>query len=794
MGRRTTRILAQGPAVALPPTLSAVAPTVGGGGAQPAPSPPASDTFPPPASPPLAQAPAPSPPADSAPPPAALPSPPPPVALAPSPPPPLAAAPAPAQAASPPPPPKAPAGAPPPAVAPSAGTPPVVLPSPPLAQAPTPPPPVTKAPPSPPPPGARTPSPPPVSDGFLSSPPPPPGITNSPPPPRAASSPPPPGATASPPFVASPPPRSVLYPPPPGSAGGGGVSKSGGGGIGTGAVIGIAAGGALAGLVLLVVLLLCCFKRKKKGPKDGQQKLNTPLKGAGAFTATNAADSPRSPASYYAAMPPGKKVSPPVTGTGTGSPRTRVPPAASAGSRGSSLGNSRSYFSYEELEEATNGFAEENVLGQGGFGRVYKGVLRDGKLIAVKQLTLGGGQGEREFQAEVEIISRVHHRHLVTLLGYCIANEQRLLVYDYVPNGTIEYNLHGRLQGPMSWDMRMKAAVGAAKGLAYLHEDCHPRIIHRDIKSSNILLDKMDEAQVADFGLAKLAEDTFSHVSTRVMGTFGYLAPEYAMSGKLTDKSDVYSFGVVLLELITGKRPVDPNGAPGQESLVEWARPFLARDDVERLIDPQLQGLYNDEEMDRMISTAAQCVRHSAAIRPRMSQVVRLLQGEQDINEMGKGPNRPGYSTAYDDVPFGGNDTYDSAQYSAEMRQQYEARENSVPVSSLDTANHMDHSGQQNSHGSLPPSSAGLLGQPSPQADARSSSFGQRSSGGQQYSPGSGREQSPGSRPYGGSQRRFFGAASGTVDTEEFVARPPPPPPGSGSAQRPANDGWGRAR
>eukprot|EP00850_Spirogloea_muscicola_P022631 SM000304S11853 [mRNA] locus=s304:17777:22208:- [translate_table: standard] len=751
MGRRTTRMLAQGPAVALPPTLSAVAPSIGGGGVEPAPSPPASDTFPPPASPPLAQAPAPSPPADSTPPPAALPSPPPPVALAPSSPPPLAAAPGPAQAASPPPPPKAPAGAPPPAVAPSAGTPPAVLPSPPLAQAPKPPPPVTKAPPSPPPPGTRTPSPPPVSDGFLSSPPPPPGVKTSPPPPTAASSPPPPGAVASPPFVASPPPPSVLYPPPPGSAGGGGVSKSGGGGIGTGAVIGIAAGGALAGLVLLVVLLLCCFKRKKTGPKDGQQKLTSPLKGAGAFTASNAADSPRSPASYYAAMPPGKKVSPPVTGTGTGSPRTRVPPAPSAGSRGSSLGNSRSYFSYEELEEATDGFAEENLLGQGGFGRVYKGVLRDGKLIAVKQLTLGGGQGEREFRAEVEIISRVHHRHLVTLLGYCIANEQRLLVYDYVPNGTIEYNLHGRSQGPMGWDMRMKAAVGAAKGLAYLHEDCHPRIIHRDIKSSNILLDKMDEAQVADFGLAKLAEDTFSHVSTRVMGTFGF------------------------------------------PSMSFQARPFLARDDVERLVDPQLQGLYNDEEMDRMISTAAQCVRHSAAIRPRMSQVVRLLQGEQDITEMGKGPNRPGYSTAYDDVPFGGNDTYDSAQYSAEMRQQYEARDTSLPHSH-DTANHMEHSGQQNSPGSLPPSSVGLLGQPSPQADARSSSFGQPSSGGQQYSPGSGHTESPGSRSYGGSQRRFFGAASGTVHTEEFVARPPPPPPGSGSAQRRASDGWGRAR
>ncbi|MBA0802941.1 hypothetical protein Gohar_013200, partial [Gossypium harknessii] len=202
------------------------------------------------------------------------------------------------------------------------------------------------------------------------------------------------------------------------------------------------------------------------------------------------------------------------------------------------VNSSRSWFTYEELIQATDGFSERNLLGEGGFGCVYKGILTDGREVAVKQLKIGGGQGEREFRAEVEIISRVHHRHLVSLVGYCISEHQRLLVYDYVPNNTLHYHLHGRGRPVMDWALRVKVAAGAARGIAYLHEDCHPRIIHRDIKSSNILLDRNFEAQVSDFGLAKLALDSNTHVTTRVMGTFGYMAPEYATSGKLTEKSD----------------------------------------------------------------------------------------------------------------------------------------------------------------------------------------------------------------------------------------------------------------
>uniref|UniRef100_A0A0D9WBP5 non-specific serine/threonine protein kinase n=1 Tax=Leersia perrieri TaxID=77586 RepID=A0A0D9WBP5_9ORYZ len=300
-----------------------------------------------------------------------------------------------------------------------------------------------------------------------------------------------------------------------------------------------------------------------------------------------------------------------------------------------SMGNSR-FFTYEELYQITDGFSAHKLLGEGGFGSVYKGHLPDGKQVAVKQLKDGGGQGEREFQAEVEIISRVHHRHLVSLVGYCISNNQRLLVYDFVPNNTLHYHLHGHGRPVLDWQARITIAAGAARGIAYLHEDCHPRIIHRDIKSSNILLDDNFEAHVADFGLARLALDAVTHVTTRVMGTFGYMAPEYASSGKLTERSDVFSFGVVLLELITGRKPVDASRPLGDESLVEWARPLLTRaietGNLEELVDPRLERNFNEAEMFRMIEAAAACVRYSASRRPKMSQVVRALDSLADID------------------------------------------------------------------------------------------------------------------------------------------------------------------
>lgn len=344
-----------------------------------------------------------------------------------------------------------------------------------------------------------------------------------------------------------------------------------------------------------------------------------------------------------------------------------------APSEAGNVSNSRSHFAYDELVQATDGFSAKNLLGEGGFGCVYKGVLADKRDVAVKQLKIGSGQGEREFQAEVEIISRIHHRHLVSLVGYCTCDRQRLLVYEYIPNDTLHYHLHGEGRPIMDWATRLKVAVGSARGLAYLHEDCQPRIIHRDIKSSNILLDNNFEARVADFGLAKLALDTNTHVTTRVMGTFGYMAPEYATSGKLTEKSDVYSFGVVLLELITGRKPVDSSQPLGDESLVEWARSLLTQaledQDFEELVDSRLEDNYVAIEMFRMIEAAAACVRHSAARRPKMGQVLRALESLDEVSDLSNGV-RPGQSGVYDQAE-------QSAQIRMFQRMAFGSQENS---------------------------------------------------------------------------------------------------------------------
>ncbi|XAR67715.1 Non-specific serine/threonine protein kinase [Bertholletia excelsa] len=331
------------------------------------------------------------------------------------------------------------------------------------------------------------------------------------------------------------------------------------------------------------------------------------------------------------------------------------------------LGFSQTVFTYDELSQATDGFSKANLLGEGGFGYVHKGLLSNGKEVAIKQLKSGSGQGEREFQAEVEIISRVHHKHLVSLVGYCISGTQRLLVYEFVPNNTLEFHLHGKGKPPLSWPTRMRIALGSAKGLAYLHEDCHPKIIHRDIKAANILLDHNFEAKVADFGLARLNLDTDTHVSTRIMGTFGYLAPEYALTGKLTDKSDVFSFGVMLLELITGRRPIDKVQFV-DDNIVDWARPLLSQaledNNFDALADPRLQKDYDSTEMTRMVACAAVCVRHLARRRPKMSQIVRALEGNIPLDDLSEGV-KPGHSTVFGSIE---SSDYDTSQYKEELK------------------------------------------------------------------------------------------------------------------------------
>ncbi|XVF22072.1 hypothetical protein REPUB_Repub12eG0142600 [Reevesia pubescens] len=301
--------------------------------------------------------------------------------------------------------------------------------------------------------------------------------------------------------------------------------------------------------------------------------------------------------------------------------------------------SSTRFLQYEELKEATNNFAPASILGEGGFGRVFKGVLSDGTAVAIKRLTSGGPQGDKEFLVEVEMLSRLHHRNLVKLVGYYSSRDtsQHLLCYELVPNGILEAWLHGPLgvNCPLDWDTRMKIALDAARGLAYLHEDSQPCVIHRDFKASNILLENNFHAKVSDFGLAKQApEGRTNYLSTRVMGTFGYVAPEYAMTGHLLVKSDVYSYGVVLLELLTGRTPVDMSQPSGLENLVTWARPILReKDRLEELADPRLGGKYPKEDFIRVCTIAAACVAPEASQRPTMGEVVQSLKMVQRVTE-----------------------------------------------------------------------------------------------------------------------------------------------------------------
>ncbi|XP_028789779.1 receptor-like serine/threonine-protein kinase ALE2 [Neltuma alba] len=287
-------------------------------------------------------------------------------------------------------------------------------------------------------------------------------------------------------------------------------------------------------------------------------------------------------------------------------------------------------FTLNEIEKATNNFDALRIIGEGGFGLVYKGFLHDGRDVAVKILKRYDQHGGREFLAEVEMLSRLHHRNLVKLIGICMENQTRCLIYELIPNGSVESHLHGsdKKTSPLDWNARMKIALGAARGLAYLHEDSNPCVIHRDFKSSNILLEHDFTPKVADFGLARTALDGGNkHISTHVMGTFGYLAPEYAMTGHLLVKSDVYSYGVVLLELLTGRKPVDFSQPPGQENLVAWVRPLLtSKDGLQTIIDPVLESNVSFEAVVKVAAIASTCVQPEVSQRPFMGEVVQALK------------------------------------------------------------------------------------------------------------------------------------------------------------------------
>ncbi|KAL3631985.1 hypothetical protein CASFOL_024969 [Castilleja foliolosa] len=304
------------------------------------------------------------------------------------------------------------------------------------------------------------------------------------------------------------------------------------------------------------------------------------------------------------------------------------------------FGKPPKWFTYAELELATGGFSKANFLAEGGYGSVHRGVLPDGQTIAVKQHKLASSQGDQEFCSEVEVLSCAQHRNVVMLIGFCVEDGRRLLVYEYICNGSLDSHLYGRHQGTLAWSARQKIAVGAARGLRYLHEECRVGcIVHRDMRPNNILITHDFEPLVGDFGLARWQPDGETGVETRVIGTFGYLAPEYAQSGQITEKADVYSFGVVLVELVTGRKAVDLNRPKGQQCLTEWARPLLEAYDVDELVDPRLGSNFSEGEVYCMLHAASLCIRRDPQTRPRMSQVLRVLEGDA----MDSGQLTPGF-------------------------------------------------------------------------------------------------------------------------------------------------------
>ncbi|KAK7844143.1 pti1-like tyrosine-protein kinase 3 [Quercus suber] len=291
--------------------------------------------------------------------------------------------------------------------------------------------------------------------------------------------------------------------------------------------------------------------------------------------------------------------------------------------------------SLDELKEKTDNFGSKALIGEGSYGRVYFANLSNGKAVAVKKLDVSSEPDtDSDFLTQVSMVSRLKHENLVELLGYCVEGNLRVLAYEFATMGSLHDILHGRkgVQGAqpgptLDWMQRVRIAVDAARGLEYLHEKVQPSIIHRDIRSSNVLLFEDFKAKVADFNLSNQAPDNAARLhSTRVLGTFGYHAPEYAMTGQLTQKSDVYSFGVVLLELLTGRKPVDHTMPRGQQSLVTWATPRLSEDKVKQCVDPKLKGEYPPKGVAKLAAVAALCVQYEAEFRPNMSIVVKALQ------------------------------------------------------------------------------------------------------------------------------------------------------------------------
>ncbi|XWS40194.1 hypothetical protein CRYUN_Cryun18bG0119800 [Craigia yunnanensis] len=309
------------------------------------------------------------------------------------------------------------------------------------------------------------------------------------------------------------------------------------------------------------------------------------------------------------------------------------------------------WFTYKVLKAATAQFSSENLIGKGGSNRVYKGILPDGKAVAVKILK-SSKEACKDFANEIEIISSLNHKHIMPLIGVCIKDYDLVSVYDLSSKGSLEEILHGKNKEKhaSSWEVRCNIAVGIAEGLNYLHNEYSRPVIHRDVKSSNILLSDGFEPKLSDFGLAIWGPTDSSFLTQAdVVGTFGYLAPEYFMYGKLSDKIDVYAFGVILLELLSGKRPIIFGNPKGQQSLVMWAKPIIESGDVKGLLDPNLNGNINETQMRRMVLAATLCITRSARLRPKMTEILELLREEKAVEKWAETQNENTESEDHND-------------------------------------------------------------------------------------------------------------------------------------------------
>ncbi|RLN01184.1 protein NSP-INTERACTING KINASE 3-like [Panicum miliaceum] len=313
------------------------------------------------------------------------------------------------------------------------------------------------------------------------------------------------------------------------------------------------------------------------------------------------------------------------------------------------------HFKFKDIKRATNNFSRRNILGEGGYGIVYKGCLLDGTTVAVKRLKHHVlVVGDDQFHMEVGVIGLVVHRNLLHLTGFCTTNDERLLVYPYMPNGTVASKLHELVneEPALDWSMRKSIALSVARGLLYLHEQCIPKIIHRDIKASNILLDEHLEAVIADFGLAKLVDLGVSHVITEARGTLGRIPPESLMSGHSSDKSDVFGFGFLLIELVTGRETLELHQNEYENGgILDWAKELLEHNQLSSFVDMKIRNNYDSVELEEMVQIALLCTMYKPEHRPRMSEVVRMLEegdgvaekweAMKDVEELD--PDSPGY-------------------------------------------------------------------------------------------------------------------------------------------------------